>query len=277
MDQRIKIFAGVALTIGSIYLVSVYRDHAQNNYSATVVRDIPRIPFEKGRPLSGDEKQSALDLTVASNRMLLAAGLLDGDYAKETFSSAYFATMNPGVAAPNDTFEKRDRARRALVDGAAGYTKAKAEWAKKPIELTVLPVKISFMHYQFKTQAFGVEVSLLSDSRNEDAFGVSAFRDIPVPKLIPGSGSSAFERSSSGKSAYQVTTRLWSVPEGKAKNVDTERFRVYANGYFDTSASSTDGRMTMLHCIQVDLFADDQRTIPLGSQGCASLNVTRKW
>lgn len=281
MGHRIHVCAGIALSIGVVYLVTVYREHAETqrliDYSASVVRYIPQIPFEKGQELSVEEKQAALDLTVANNRMVLAAGLLEGDYEKENFSKAYFATSNPGLDAPKDGFDKRDRAQRALIDGASGYSKAKAEWVKNPANLVSLPVKITFMNYQFKTQAFGVKTTTSLDSSSDGGFSVSVFRDTPEPSRVPGNGSSAFERAASGQSAYQVTDRLWPVTEDKAKSVDVTVFRVYAKGYFDTSKSNTDGRTTMLHCIQIDLFADDQLTTPLGSQGCASLNITRKW
>lgn len=281
MGRRIYVFLGIGLAVGFAYQVAVYRANAEKqrlvDYTASIVRYIPQLAFEKGRPLSLEEKQAALDLTIVDNRIALAAGLLSGDFEKEKFGTAYFVSKNPTLEPPKNEFDKRDRAKRAFAEGVAGYTKAKAEWAIKAAKLATLPVSITFTAYHFQSQAFGVKPASLVQASDIGGFGVSVFRDTPEPTQIRGVGSSTFERAASGHSAFQVTSRLWPVPEDMAKDVDVRAFQLFAKVYFDISKSNTDGQTTFLYCTQIDLFADEQLTVPLGSQGCASLNIVRKW
>lgn len=263
---------------GSIALVLVgsataFGLHAQKQrqyaYNTAVVQKLTTLPFEN-KALTVEQKTQALDVSLVKNRALVTAGLAQ-NYDLPEFSKEYVLLLNEGKESPKDEFEVRRRSSEGRLAGEEAFKRYRVEFAKAVPRFLTARTVITLGSYDFKTQAFNVR----TPQGRGGPFPAAFFRNIGDPGLVRGSGSSSFERTVSATRAYQVSPRSWAVRESVAKDIDTERFAVYAKSYFDTSFSSSTGKGLMLYCVQVDLFADPEMTIPLGSQGCNSFNITR--
>lgn len=242
---------------------------SQYAYNAAVVEKLTTLPFET-TVLTIEQKAQALDVSEVKNRALVTAGLAQ-DYDLPEFAQEYVSLFNEGKDIPKDEFEARRRSSEGRSAGEDAFKRYRVEFAKTVPRLLTARTVITFGSYDFKSQAFNVR----TPQGRGGPFPAAFFRNVGDPGLVRGSGSNSFERTVSAARAYQVSPRRWAVRESVAKDIDTERFAVYAKSYFDTTFSSSTGKGLMLYCVQVDLFADPEMTIPLGSQGCNSFNITR--
>ncbi|AYO00086.1 MULTISPECIES: hypothetical protein [Pseudomonas] len=267
-----KQVVGASAAVVVVVLTNKYLSHVEEQnqyaYNASVVAKLPVLPFES-KELSVQEKAEAMDIYDPQNRILVTAGLAK-NYQRFEFEKEYKTFLESGQEKPKDKFEANRRSTENRVAAEEAFTRYQMKFTKAPPKLMTGNTSIRFGDYDFDNHSF-----LVSEiGRTSGPFPAAMFRNVGNPGLVRGPGTSSFERLASATRAYSVSSRTWRVSEDIAKDIDTERFEVYAKSYFETMYSTSEGDGLMLYCIQMDLFADPAMTIPLGSQGCNSLNVT---
>ncbi len=271
VTKKSVIGVSIAMAVSISAIVAGLHFQKQNRYAynAAVVEKLTTLPFET-KALTEEQKSKALDVNQVKNRALVTAGLAQ-NYDLPEFTREYVLLHNENKDSPKDEFEARRRSSEGRSAGEEAFRQYRAEFGKTAPRFLTGSAVITLGRYDFKAQAFNVR----TPQGRGGPFPAAFFRNIGDPGLVRGAGSSSLERTVSATRAYQVSPRMWAVRESVAKDIDTERFAVYAKSYFDTLFSTSTGKGLMLYCVQVDLFADPGMTIPLGSQGCNSFNVTR--
>lgn len=266
---------GVVVIAMAMFVGVQYSDRQSREVAikrnAAMIELLPRLPFERGQALTASEKSSALDLSMVENRVLLSPGRA-APYQQQEFSQAYTAYANPQQDKPKDKFKERQRQRDATAAGEAAFMSMRGRYAEMAPKYAITQVSLTLSHYDFNRQSFLVQ----PHGGYAGKFPIDLFRNIAEPRLVKGTGSSSLERVVSSTRAYQVTGRWWPVAESTAKKIDRARVLVYAWVYWDISQSSYSGRDLMVHCIQIDLYADPELSIPVGESGCESMNVKIK-
>lgn len=265
------IFAVIGASAGAYVALNKYQ---KNQWIANLekmridfIKNIPIMPFENIEPLSDEQKALSAPVTDDKAVMAVIANKISS-YNLEAFYKA---------ASEYESIHKLEKI------GDIDIEKEANESGQKTLEKYK-----SIGNYDLISQK--VTITLSSKYRGEDGFPASInpydyftgspfsfepFRDTPEPRKIGGSGSSALARAASRYPEYVVSRPLWKAPASFLSPAVEIPLSLNAIAYYDVKKSNISSKSIMAHCVQLDIYEDDQYKEIIKSSGCNSINIKK--